>query len=110
MEVLRIINEPTAAAIAYGLDKKVELSRSSSERIKKCCHQTFLYHHFIHTDDHFESIIQDFRLTKLSRGNCVTVLQAFQGAVSSGLDFVTSLGNLVSVLKTATLLMGLISR
>ena len=26
LEVLRIINEPTAAAIAYGLDKKVRLS------------------------------------------------------------------------------------
>ena len=26
LEVLRIINEPTAAAIAYGLDKKVKLS------------------------------------------------------------------------------------
>ena len=26
LEVLRIINEPTAAAIAYGLDKKVTFS------------------------------------------------------------------------------------
>ena len=40
----------------------------------------------------------------------VTVEQAFQGPVNSGKDFVTCQGNLVSVLKTAALLMGLISR
>ena len=32
LNVLRIINEPTAAAIAYGLDKKHELARTQSER------------------------------------------------------------------------------
>lgn len=29
LNVLRIINEPTAAAIAYGLDKKVSVPQSS---------------------------------------------------------------------------------
>lgn len=33
LNVLRIINEPTAAAIAYGLDKKV------------CCNVTGLWNH-----------------------------------------------------------------
>jgi molecular chaperone DnaK (HSP70) len=33
MNVLRIINEPTAAAIAYGLDKKVAGERNVSSSI-----------------------------------------------------------------------------
>ena len=33
LEVLRIINEPTAAAIAYGLDKKVNSTNSNSYKI-----------------------------------------------------------------------------
>ena len=32
LEVLRIINEPTAAAIAYGLDKKVRLPETNLSR------------------------------------------------------------------------------
>ena len=33
LEVLRIINEPTAAAIAYGLDKKVNSTNLNSHKI-----------------------------------------------------------------------------
>merc|ERR1711990_143863 len=50
LEVLRIINEPTAAAIAYGLDKKTEKtstsaswsisSRSSTRRLARTCPRT----------------------------------------------------------------------
>jgi molecular chaperone DnaK (HSP70) len=31
MQVMRIINEPTAAAIAYGMDKKHEKERKSGQ-------------------------------------------------------------------------------
>ena len=31
LEVLRIINEPTAAAIAYGLDKKKQMGAKESQ-------------------------------------------------------------------------------
>lgn len=36
LNVLRIINEPTAAAIAYGLDKKVRLLLLQYSNIKVC--------------------------------------------------------------------------
>jgi len=36
LNVLRIINEPTAAAIAYGLDKKVRLLLLQFSNIKVC--------------------------------------------------------------------------
>lgn len=43
LNVLRIINEPTAAAIAYGLDKKV-MTRLSAKIRAICCYALFLVH------------------------------------------------------------------
>jgi molecular chaperone DnaK (HSP70) len=36
LEVLRIINEPTAAAIAYGLDKKVSAPCADMAHVSDC--------------------------------------------------------------------------
>jgi hypothetical protein len=43
LQILHIINEPTAAAISYGLDKKSKTDPVSSSMTSEVAHSTFLF-------------------------------------------------------------------